>query len=361
MQYVLKVNLSVGIVAMVKIPKENSTDDGSGSSNAENEEEGEFDWSMEIQGHVLAAYYYGYVATQFLGGYAAGRWGGRYVVGPGVSLTGVFTLLCPVAARRGGPWALFVLRVLQGLCSGVILPGMHVMFSLWFPAEERLSFSGAIFSGIYGGTVVGMAASGPLSKWPLEGGGWPMVFYFLGAIGAFLIIPWWLLCYSNPKEHPRISKQEKDYILSALGNENDFRVTSLGPSICMIAITQVGYNPNTIVALLIVNGVLIAFFFGGSYVNHLDLAVNYAGPIAGILHTLLNSSGIFIPLIIAAIVEESRSMVRWSIAFYLVSAISVLTYLMYVIFGSVEERPWNKVEFIKEEKEQRVTTICMAD
>ncbi|KAG8226042.1 hypothetical protein J437_LFUL005403 [Ladona fulva] len=180
---------------------------------------------MELQGSILSAYFYGYVATQFLGGYAANRWGGKHVVGLGVALTGVFALLSPEGARRGGPWTLFVLRVLQGMSSGVILPGLHVMFSLWFPAEERTSFSGAIFSGMHLGTVIGMSVSGPLTKWPLKGGGWPMVFYFFGAIGVFLYIPWCFLCYNSPEGHPRISREERDYIRNALGKENEFRKT----------------------------------------------------------------------------------------------------------------------------------------
>jgi MFS family permease len=80
-------------------------------------QEGEFSWSMETQGHILASYYYGYVATQLLGGYAAARWGGKVVVGPAVAATGVLSVMSPAAARRGGPWALIAVRVLQGACS----------------------------------------------------------------------------------------------------------------------------------------------------------------------------------------------------------------------------------------------------
>ncbi|XP_071455405.1 sialin-like [Hetaerina americana] len=179
MMFILKVNFSVGIVAMVK-PVSNSKPKNTsmlidGKEVLENED-GEFSWDIETQGHILAAYFYGYVATQILGGYASSRWGGKVVVGPGIALTGFFTLFTAVAARQGG---------------------------------------------IHSGTVIGMAASGPLSKWPLEGGGWPMVFYFFGTIGLALIIPWWILVYDSPECHPRISEEEKNYILSGQGIEKN--------------------------------------------------------------------------------------------------------------------------------------------
>ncbi|KAG8226039.1 hypothetical protein J437_LFUL005400 [Ladona fulva] len=418
-----------------------------GPYSSQSDEDGEFDWDMETQGHVLAAYYYGYVATQLFGGYVANRWGGKNVVGPGIALTGLFAMLSPWAARTGGPWTLFAMRVLQGICSGVIVPGMHVMLSVWFPIEERASFTGIIFSSMSLGAVIGMGGSGALCKWPLEGGGWPMVFYFFGAIAAALIVPWWLLVYSDPESHPGISQLEKKYILNGLGREEkekEFKkslpipwkhiltdihvwtgiifqwgsgwvlytllsdmptymkkvlhydiqklgflsalpflltwmssflsgmtsqwlrknnylthlmaykvfngITALGPAATLIAISQVGNNPSIIITLLVVNGIAFGAFFGGSYVNHMDLAINYAGVISGILHTVTNSTGIIIPLVFAAIIQEEHTIARWSIAFYLVAGISLLTYIMYLMFGSVEERPWNKIGEMKEKK-----------
>ncbi|KAG8226041.1 hypothetical protein J437_LFUL005402 [Ladona fulva] len=75
-------------------------------------------------------------------------------------------------------------------------------------------------------------------------------------------------------------------------------LSALGATACMVAITQVGYRPNVIVLLLAITGVCSGIFFGGSYVNHLDLAVNYAGPISGILHTVINLSGMMIAPVI---------------------------------------------------------------
>lgn len=49
-----------------------------------------------------------------------------------------------------------------------------------------------------------------------EYGGWPLVFYFFGACTVVWFIPWLLLAYNSPHDHPRISPEEKMYIISEL-------------------------------------------------------------------------------------------------------------------------------------------------
>lgn len=74
----------------------------------------EFDWSETLQGHILSAFYYGYVLAQIPGGILAQRYGGKHVFGVGIFLTSVLTLLTPIAARMG-PAYLIGVRVLEGI------------------------------------------------------------------------------------------------------------------------------------------------------------------------------------------------------------------------------------------------------
>lgn len=70
--YTLRINLSVGIVAMT----ENRTiehEDGSKTY------EQYFNWSSQQQGLILSSFFYGYIATQILSGYLAARFGGSIV------------------------------------------------------------------------------------------------------------------------------------------------------------------------------------------------------------------------------------------------------------------------------------------
>lgn len=64
----------------------------------------------------MAAYYYGYVATQLMGGRLSEVLGAKMVYGPGILISGVFTLLGPVAVRFNF-YAFIALRVLTGAAS----------------------------------------------------------------------------------------------------------------------------------------------------------------------------------------------------------------------------------------------------
>ena len=98
--------------------------------------DGEFDWSTEQQGWILGAFYYGYILTQIPGGYIAEKYGGKWPFGLGVFLTGVLTLLTPLAARAGIGY-IIALRVLEGVCEGACQPAMIAMMAKWLPTQER--------------------------------------------------------------------------------------------------------------------------------------------------------------------------------------------------------------------------------
>jgi ACS family sodium-dependent inorganic phosphate cotransporter-like MFS transporter 5 len=45
------------------------------------------------------------------------------------------------------------------------------------------------------------------------------VFYVFGVLGILWFLCWWWLVYDTPQSHPTISRQEKEYILSSLGEK----------------------------------------------------------------------------------------------------------------------------------------------
>jgi hypothetical protein len=65
----------------------------------------------------------------------------------------------------------------------------------------------------------------------------------------------------------------------------------------LLTITLVGCNSTAIVILLVVTLATRGAFFGGSYINHVDLGHNYAGTLSGIIYTFANSAGIVSPLV----------------------------------------------------------------
>lgn len=70
--YTLRINLSVGIVAMTEIK---TVEHANGSITYEQE----FDWDSKQQGLVLSSFFYGYICTQMIGGYVANKIGGSVV------------------------------------------------------------------------------------------------------------------------------------------------------------------------------------------------------------------------------------------------------------------------------------------
>jgi sugar phosphate permease len=64
-------------------------------------------------GQVLGSFFYGYIITQIPGGLLAQRIGGRWVFGIGIMMTGVLTLLTPLAANIS-VWFLVAVRALEG-------------------------------------------------------------------------------------------------------------------------------------------------------------------------------------------------------------------------------------------------------
>jgi len=62
-------------------------------------------------------------------------------------------------------------------------------------------------------------------------------------------------------------------------------------------ITLIGHNTTAIVFLLVITLTTRGAFFGGSFLNHVDLGYNYVGTLSGMTYTLANTAGIFSPLV----------------------------------------------------------------
>nr|CAD7399728.1 unnamed protein product [Timema poppensis] len=238
--YFVRVNISVAIVAMVnhtalaseRTTVETSSEDvcpgGETNATSAKSEDGEFKWDEELQGIILSGFFYGYAAGQLLGGQLAERFGGKIVYGLGTFIAAALTVVSPQCAWISDK-LLFAVRLLEGLAEflhksltclpntfqSVTYPALQFMISKWAPPQERSRFS-IIFSGGYLGTITCFPISGLLCDWGVAGG-WPMVFYVFGGLGVVWFIPWLFLVYDTPQQHPRISKEERDYIQTSIG------------------------------------------------------------------------------------------------------------------------------------------------
>lgn len=67
----------------------------------------------------------------------AQNWGGKYVMGLGIMLSAVLSMMIPLAVEYGGANALIVIRVLMGAAQGPMFPAMIQLLAMWAPKTER--------------------------------------------------------------------------------------------------------------------------------------------------------------------------------------------------------------------------------
>ncbi|XP_066953297.1 sialin-like [Macrobrachium rosenbergii] len=241
--YMVRINLSVAIVAMVKrnttggvaVACESQLQESVSVflHNADNEtsdyvlpkgayqlstaipttpnEEGELLWDETTQGLVLGAFFYGYALTQVAGGRMAELYGTKLVFGLCILAGGICAILSPVMARAHYG-ALIALRVVQGMLQGPSWPSMHACIARWIPPIERPRFIAIV----YLASTLSSAMTLPLCGVIIDNHGWASQFYVMGALSLLWCCVWFAFMYDSPDEHPRISDDELKYIETAL-------------------------------------------------------------------------------------------------------------------------------------------------
>nr|XP_009804712.1 PREDICTED: sodium-dependent phosphate transport protein 1, chloroplastic-like [Nicotiana sylvestris] len=170
----------------------------------------EYHWGPTTVGLIQSSFFWGYLLTQIAGGIWADTVGGKAVLGFGVVWWSVATVLTPIAAKLGLPF-LFVVRAFMGIGEGVAMPAMNNILSKWVPVSERSRSLALVYSGMYLGSVTGLAFS-PLL---IHNFGWPSVFFSFGSLGTVWFAVWLNKAYSSPLDDPELRPEEKKLILSS--------------------------------------------------------------------------------------------------------------------------------------------------
>ncbi|KAH0448013.1 hypothetical protein IEQ34_021813 [Dendrobium chrysotoxum] len=168
----------------------------------------EFNWNPTTMGLIQSSFFWGYLLTQIAGGIWADKVGGKLVLGFGVVWWSIATVLTPIAAKIGLPF-LLIMRAFMGIGEGVAMPAMNNILSKWIPVSERSRSLALVYSGMYLGSVMGLAFSPML----IHKFGWPSVFYSFGSLGSVWFAVWQSKAYSSPNEDPELSLDEKRLIL----------------------------------------------------------------------------------------------------------------------------------------------------
>ncbi|KAK3826182.1 MAG: major facilitator superfamily domain-containing protein [Linnemannia gamsii] len=169
----------------------------------------EFNYNKSQQGVILAAFFFGYIATPILGGTLSDRFGGKPVLAAGAFVWTVFTLCTPVAAALGITLAV-IARIGLGLGEGLAYPAVHSMIGTWIPPCERSKAVALVTAFSYFGSVIALPTSSALvvSSW-----GWRSIFWLFGTLGVLWSIAWQIFGASEPSSSAFISEKEARWIL----------------------------------------------------------------------------------------------------------------------------------------------------
>ena len=136
-----------------------------------------------------------YVVTQIPGGRLAEIFGGKWIFGIGILLTSIFTVITPWAAKTNIKFFIAV-RVIEGLCEGVLIPAMHAMLAMWSPPLELSKLSTFICTGCTLGTILSLPLTGLICDYLT----WEVAFYIFGSFGIVWFIFWSILIYDDPEK-----------------------------------------------------------------------------------------------------------------------------------------------------------------
>ncbi|XP_065339933.1 sialin [Cloeon dipterum] len=239
--YMLRVNLTIAIVAMVEptnktmtidndtntahyheyecykppavsiIPEDNATSDATMKPPVAELEQTRFNWDEPTQNLILGCFFWGYVLTELPGGRMAEVFGARRIFGYSMLIASIMTLATPLAANISH-YAVVALRVVIGFTLGATWPAIQPMASKWIPPMDRSKFIANMMA-----SSLGAALTMPMCGYLIAHLGWESVFYVTGTISIVWSILWFLLVFDSPAEHPRIADEERRFIENAIG------------------------------------------------------------------------------------------------------------------------------------------------
>ena len=167
----------------------------------------EFNWSNTDFAMLIIAFRIAYAGGQTISGRLLDRVGTRTGLTIGVAF---YSIAAMATALATGFKSLAAFRFLLGLGESANWPGATKAVSEWFPRKES-GWAVALFDS--GSSIGGALAPFIVLAAYHHFGSWRPAFILTGSLGLLWLVLW-RLSYHPPEQHPRLSAQEREYILA---------------------------------------------------------------------------------------------------------------------------------------------------
>ncbi|XP_015784775.1 sodium-dependent phosphate transport protein 1-like [Tetranychus urticae] len=167
-------------------------------------------WSETEKDYMLEAVFWGALISSPIGGRIGELLGPRRSVSLCLIAISVLNLLFAPAALINY-WVAFVIRLVQGIGQGIVMPSLYVVVSRWSTDHERTLSNAVVQSGIAMANIVVHPFVGLLIS-NESANNWPSIFYYISLLNLAVFCFWYLIVYDFPETHPYLSKEELDYI-----------------------------------------------------------------------------------------------------------------------------------------------------
>nr|CAD7440058.1 unnamed protein product [Timema bartmani] len=393
--YMLRVNMTLAIVAMVPFKESAQSDPICGprptksqyNTSREPPDNGpRYDWSNDIQYSILGSYFWGNVLTAFPGGLLSDMFGGTRVILYTTLLTGVATCFLPLFAQLH--WGLVLAsRFLIGFFGKRKFPAKQAFTSSWFWVliiSHTGSLAGLIFlqslAPKYMNDVLGYnirEVSGMFHVTPY------LARLLLGLV--FSLVADWLLAKGK---------------MTTWGIRRWFTIPShLIPGLLLVSIGFTGCNPAFSVALMTLGLGMNGASVVTNLINQHDLAPNFAereivrekerhtnkertkqrarergmqtsvkiapdnspdnpknnfrvkripdvipGTLYGIMNTFGTLAGGLTPIMVNVITAKKSGLVEWRYVMCIIGFAYLLSGLQFMFLGTAKKQYWNNLE-----------------
>ncbi len=163
--------------------------------------------SKELYAYINMFFMVAYGISQMLSGKLYDKIGTRRGFVASVLVWGIADACTAFAS---GIKSLCGFRAALGLGEAGPWPGATKSNAEWFPQKER-----AMAQGLFNaGASVGAILSPIIIALLFSICGWKLTFIIIGSLGIVWLIPWLIINKKGPKEHPWITEEEKEYIVS---------------------------------------------------------------------------------------------------------------------------------------------------